>query len=317
MGVETFRTIPWTDLGLLPRPTTLFGPFVQKPGTTALVGEAASGKSLLATAWAAHAATGTDWAGFEIPQTNVLVWPAEGLWTWHERLEAWQLRYDRIIPPDALTVITESIPLDSPTAAGQLGDLLHESEASLLIIDTVSRSKGGLSESDNDDMGKYLGLAEEAAQRTDAAVVPVHHSGWRDKSRERGASAFRGNVDQTLLIENDTQNSDRKKLKMLKNRGGPDDHTLELKLMTIQGAPLLVPDPAALSPNEEKIYTAMCALTEDGTWAQAGTIAAQAGVARQRISEMADSLCDKGLIEIQAQLQQGSPAQYRIKNRPE
>lgn len=75
----------------------------------------------------------------------------------------------------------------------------------LIIIDTIRASLSG-SEDGSADTSAYL-----RAVRRILAVVPeaggllAHHSGWQDgdtaRKRERGSSAWRGNVDATLYLE--------------------------------------------------------------------------------------------------------------------
>jgi AAA domain-containing protein/primase-like protein len=75
----------------------------------------------------------------------------------------------------------------------------------LIIIDTVRQSLAG-SEDNSEIVSAYLRAVRRLLHRApEAAALLVHHSGWQDtdarRQRERGSSAWRGNVDGTLYLE--------------------------------------------------------------------------------------------------------------------
>ncbi len=74
----------------------------------------------------------------------------------------------------------------------------------LLVIDTVRASLFG-SEDDSDNAAAYIRVVRRlAAIVPTAATVMLFHSGWQDgqasRQRERGSSAWRGNVDATAYL---------------------------------------------------------------------------------------------------------------------
>jgi chromosome segregation and condensation protein ScpB len=75
----------------------------------------------------------------------------------------------------------------------------------LLAIDTVRASLSG-SEDSSSDVSAYLrAIRRVLATLPGAGCLLNHHTGWQDgetqKKRERGSSAFRGNVEITLFLE--------------------------------------------------------------------------------------------------------------------
>jgi AAA domain/DnaB-like helicase N terminal domain len=74
-----------------------------------------------------------------------------------------------------------------------------------VIVDTVRASLSG-SEDSSEAVSAYLRAVRRIlAAVPGAAMILVHHAGWQDgdqkRKRERGSSAFRGNVDVTLYLE--------------------------------------------------------------------------------------------------------------------
>jgi hypothetical protein len=75
----------------------------------------------------------------------------------------------------------------------------------LIVIDTVRASLSG-NEDSSEHVSAYLRAVRRiAAALPDAGVILTHHAGWQDgeqqRKRERGSSAWRGNVDATLYLE--------------------------------------------------------------------------------------------------------------------
>ncbi len=83
----------------------------------------------------------------------------------------------------------------------------------LVIIDTVRASLAG-----NEDSSEHVAAYLRAVRRLllcvpGAAALLTHHAGWQDgdtpRKRERGSSAWRGNVDITLYLEAGDYDPDR------------------------------------------------------------------------------------------------------------
>jgi hypothetical protein len=77
----------------------------------------------------------------------------------------------------------------------------------LVVIDTIRASLSG-SEDSSEAVSAYLRAVRRVASSVPgAAVILVHHTGWQDgdskRKRERGSSAFRGNIDGAAYLELD------------------------------------------------------------------------------------------------------------------
>jgi hypothetical protein len=113
----------------------------------------------------------------------------------------------------------------------------QEPPVRLLIIDTVRASMDG-SEDSSEHTSAYLRSVRRLMARVPAAgVILSHHSGWQDgenkRKRERGSSAWRGNVDTTLYLEggdwvDDTKTARRLTLQTFKVRDGEEPPPLRL-----------------------------------------------------------------------------------------
>ena len=82
----------------------------------------------------------------------------------------------------------------------------------LVVIDTVRASLSG-SEDSSENVSAYLRVVRRLLKQVPGAgAILSHHAGWQDgevkKKRERGSSAFRGNVDATLFLEADDPDPD-------------------------------------------------------------------------------------------------------------
>ncbi len=103
----------------------------------------------------------------------------------------------------------------------------------LLVIDTVRASMTG-SEDGSDHVSAYLRAVRRImACVPGAAAILAHHAGWQDgetqRKRERGSSAWRGNVDGTLYLEAGTYDA--------------TSGEAELTLITKKGRDIEIPPP--------------------------------------------------------------------------
>lgn len=89
----------------------------------------------------------------------------------------------------------------------------------LLVIDTVRASLSG-SEDSSESVSAYLRAVRRLVSHLPgAAAILTHHAGWQDgeakRKRERGSSAFRGNVDATLYLETEEYDADKGEARLL------------------------------------------------------------------------------------------------------
>jgi hypothetical protein len=211
-----------------------------------LVGESGAGKSFVALSMLSAQADGAPWCGRSTTRGSVAVVAFEQD-AIGERLRAAQdqghsladfyvLRADEPLSP---RVSGDGIEAPSPGeafVAGRLQYLAHDLAAQgrppivHVVVDTVRQSMAGPEES-SEAVSAYLRAARRAVSTAapGAALTLLHHSGWQDgeqkKRRERGSSAFRGNVDYVHyleLAEPDAEDTSevRLVLRTLKSRDG-------------------------------------------------------------------------------------------------
>lgn len=188
---------------------------------TVLVAESSAGKTFVALDLAAAVSAGLRWHGRDVTAGAVVHVGYEGdaiglrlralAEHRHARLEhVYRLRaFDPISP-----IVTRdgeersSGERDVLQALHVLRDELSADEHPpivLVIVDTVRASLHG-SEDSSESVSAYLRATRRLLDALPGAgALLVHHAGWQDgeqqKKRERGSSAFRGNVDATLYLE--------------------------------------------------------------------------------------------------------------------
>lgn len=188
---------------------------------TVLVAESSAGKTFVALDLAAAISAGFSWHGRAVTQHSVVHIGYEGdaiglrLRALHEHRQARLEHVYRLRAFDPLSPLQgregeqrSGGEKDALAALHALRDELSAQERppiGLLIIDTVRASLHG-SEDSSEAVSAYLrAIRRMLAKVPGAAALLVHHAGWQDgeqqKKRERGSSAFRGNVDATLYLE--------------------------------------------------------------------------------------------------------------------
>jgi RecA-family ATPase len=187
---------------------------------TVLASESSAGKTFVVLGMAAAASAGARWHNRATQQGSVVYIPFEGsinrrLRALHEikgeRLEhVYVIRGREPLSP-RVTRDGEERSLGELLVAEALDALVQDLKAAdrppirLVVIDTVRASLAG-SEDNSENVSGYLRAVRRLIEPipTTAALL-VHHAGWQDgeqqRKRERGSSAFRGNVEATLYLE--------------------------------------------------------------------------------------------------------------------
>jgi hypothetical protein len=190
---------------------------------TILASESAAGKTFLLLSMAAAVADGVAWMGRATEHGSVVYAGFEGdslgvrLRGLKEagRHQLTHMHIIRASDPLSPRVARDGEEMPS-TGEDQIAQALDELAISLaatgappirlIIFDTVRASLSG-SEDSSENVSAYLRAVRRLLARVPgAAAVLAHHAGWQDNSesarkRERGSSAFRGNVDATLFLE--------------------------------------------------------------------------------------------------------------------
>ncbi|MFB3855010.1 MAG: AAA family ATPase [Vicinamibacterales bacterium] len=219
---------------------------------TVMAGESTAGKTFVMLDLLAHLSAGLRWHGREVVQGSVIYVPFEG----HVGLRLRALRdvagqrlenvyvlqgVDPISPicdRDRIEIASRgeldlTVEIDDIVAHIQAE---HRPPVLALGIDTARGSMNG-NENDSGDISAYLRAVRRLLSHVPgAAAILTHHSGWQDgqekRKRERGSSAFRGNVDGTVYLEADDYDRNTGKarltLESLKVREGENPPPLHL-----------------------------------------------------------------------------------------
>jgi len=121
------------------------------------------------------------------------------------RIRAWLARNAPNVKPHNVPVyaLEERVDFNSDEAVNALCAELDQLESPpvLIVIDTVSKNSGGMDENSNSEVKAYIGrLDVRLKRRYGATVLLVHHTGWTEKGRARGASAFEADTDAAYVI---------------------------------------------------------------------------------------------------------------------
>jgi putative DNA primase/helicase len=199
-----------------------------------VVGESTAGKTFLLLDMAAAVSANTSWHGRAVRHGSVVYFGFEG----HVGLRLRALREVAGHWLEHVYVIRASDPL-SPTidrdrveipgrgeldAVRDLDDIVahvtaeHLPPVALVEVDTVRASLSG-SEDSSEAAAAYLRAVRRImAHAPGAACLLAHHAGWQDgetrRKRERGSSAFRGNVDGTFYLEADEYDRERRQARL-------------------------------------------------------------------------------------------------------
>jgi hypothetical protein len=222
---------------------------------TVLAAESGVGKTFLLLNLAAHVGAGLPWPGPGGPCTvprSVAYISYEGdafrlrlralVEQGHHLANVYLLRATEMLSPTVdlrsrleLPSLGETALVEALTALRTDLAQRQQPDLGMLVIDTVRASLSG-SEDSSEHVSAYLRACRRVlASCPGAGLLLAHHTGWQDgevkKKRERGSSAFRGNVDVSYYLESDEPADDgsaRLTLSALKVRDGERPAPLRL-----------------------------------------------------------------------------------------
>jgi hypothetical protein len=154
-----------------------------------------AGKTWVALDLAAHVATGRAWQGAEVRKTGVLYVAGEGAPTFAPRVRSWREFHGM---PSGIRIEPRAVQM----AQSEWFEFIehYSTGFGLFIFDTQGSMTIGLKENDNDHANIFHARLDALIQRTGATILLVHHTGWEDVTRPRGASATFGGMDTELTL---------------------------------------------------------------------------------------------------------------------
>jgi hypothetical protein len=227
--VPRLRAYAASEILMAPQPVAIVEGVAYADRVTALVGESGAGKTFAALDLMAHVSAGMRWHGRDVEHGSVVIASFEGdaigrRLRAQQELQGHKLEHVYVIR--ASDPISPRVTRDGEErSAGELhlaaalddlaASLLAQSRPRIVLItiDTVRASMIG-SEDASEHVSAYLRAGRRIlAQHAGAALLLTHHAGWQDgetpRKRERGSSAWRGNVDCTLYLERGEYDRDR------------------------------------------------------------------------------------------------------------
>lgn len=217
--------LPAATVAKAPPPRWIIDGFAVENGVHLLVSESGTGKTFVLLNLAAHLACGAEWFGLSTSAGSVVYvgLEADALSLRLQAIEEQGFDLANVYVIRATDPISPTIGRDgreTPSVGeAALTTALRELAESLardgrppivaLMVDTVRASMAG-SEDSSSDASSYLRAVRRILRVIEgAAAILAHHSGWQDgdvkRKRERGSSAFRGNVDGVAYLEADDE----------------------------------------------------------------------------------------------------------------
>jgi hypothetical protein len=190
------------ELEHVPEPEWLLEQTLPKRSINMLFGEFNTGKTFLALDWALSIAAGWDWLGKKSQQGDVLYIASEGdPGNLAQRVASWKTERGRNVPLPVLFYA------DVMSITG-VGDLMDQAKSdglrpSLVIIDTLAMA---LDDEENSNTVMNNAIKELRSLQTyevddehyEVTFLLVHHSGWADDGRPRGATAMPAGLDNVI-----------------------------------------------------------------------------------------------------------------------
>ncbi len=196
------------DLVKEPTPTTyLIDELVEHPSLALLFGAPSAGKSFVALAWSASIAAGVPWARRDCRQGAVFYLAGEGHAGLSRRLMAWSIDASHSLAGVPLFVSKMPAALMDPQSADaverEVATLCAQhGPPALIVVDTLARNMGAGDENSNADIGVFVSRIDRIRHTLGCTVLIVHHTGYLDPKRARGASALPAAMDVAFHLEN-------------------------------------------------------------------------------------------------------------------
>lgn len=186
------------ELDSIPAPDPLVGGLLWQSTVARMFGPSTVGKTWVALDLAAHVSLGLPWQGRSVEQGAVVYVAAEGAPSISPRLSAWRSYHNT--PRTGVLTWPEPVMIGGPTW-GDFVLALAEAGPKLTIFDTQAAMMVGRKESDNDDMNDVIRQLRRLAEHVGCCVLLVHHNGWAEEDRARGASATYAGLDTELQLQ--------------------------------------------------------------------------------------------------------------------
>ncbi|MBV9451125.1 MAG: AAA family ATPase [Acidobacteriaceae bacterium] len=288
-----YRTATLDELLVLPEPESLIEGALDAGTVCMLSGPSGKGKSFVALDWSLCVASGRKWLGRPTRQGSVIYVAAEGYKSLGHRGRVWQEEFGKV-PGDEITFVTEPVQIDEAGTA-YLSGLIRETDADLLVIDTLARCTVGMEENSARDMGfviDRLYRLRDAIEECGTTILVVHHSGY-DTKRARGSSALAAGMDAVIDIQGDDPHQ-AVTLRCSKRKDGEAFRDITVRLREAGGSCVLEECPEPDGPEAGKGKPSMASLLDPETGQTVAEIAGKAGTERTWVSRQLNAMENAG-----------------------
>ena len=192
-----------SDLKALKPVEPLVEGFLYRNTLAQLSGGPGEYKTFVSTAIGCCVATGTRFCGFAVPKPEVVVYvAAEGANGMEARIlawaELWKVDPDKL--EERLIVLPLPIQLGNKMDVSEAIDVVRETNAGLLVLDTRARCTLGLEENSATEQGEAIEAADTIRRAGCCTTLAVHHTP-RTGNAGRGTNAWDGAVWSDLRIK--------------------------------------------------------------------------------------------------------------------
>lgn len=223
-------------LSELPDPVPLVPGLIYRESIVVLSGKFGTYKSFVAVALACALATGTEWLGHAVVQRVPVIYAAaEGAYGIRKRIAAWESKYGAV--PDDLYLIPLSVRINRPDDMKELGELIVETGAKIIVFDTLHASTPGVDENDSGEMGTIMDTLRTLRDLYGVTTVLPHHTG-HGGGRARGSSSIEDDADTSFVIDLDGEERGPENKRTMRHRKSKDDGLLPpmpLQLTLVDG----------------------------------------------------------------------------------
>ena len=163
-----------------------------------IFGQPAHGKTFVSLDLAGRVSLGQPWWGHKTRRCNVLYVCAEDEDGVQERWDTWRDQNNFNSETPEVSFIFDAVQVQNTAHLDYLIDEVREGDIGLVIFDTLNATFMG-DENSGEALTSYCQAIRRLIRDTGCSVVVVHHTGWADISRPRGARQLEASADTCII----------------------------------------------------------------------------------------------------------------------
>lgn len=197
----------------LPKQNEIVPNFAMQGGYTILFGEAGVGKSILAHNIGLRAASGMRSMDIDDQRDPIVVHYLSlemSSVQFRERHNKLLESFPAIARKNFFFICPDGLDFTNPRDRSMLQNTLAKRGTKLLIVDCHSYWLGNKDESNNSDINNFIvNPMKDIASKLELSLIVIHHSGWSESTRIRGASSLWNGAEIGILMELDIINTNQ------------------------------------------------------------------------------------------------------------